>query len=93
VELICQKIKQRAEAHRLDRGFSLSIPLFNDQTLSMDTYDFDVIPRGMVMFVPAFVVLAVRAEANKILLNTRLSLSTRKSMLQELCIIERAFLR
>ncbi len=93
VEVLCATIKRRMENHTLDRGLSLSLPYFNDQTLMVENYNFDIIPGGRVMFVPAFVVLAVRAEAKKILQNTQLSLSTRKSMLQELCIIERAFLR
>jgi hypothetical protein len=93
VEMLCQNIKIRSANHTLDRGLSLSLPYFNDQTLALADYKFDIIPGGRVMFVPAFVVLAVRAEAKKILLNTELSLSTRKSLLQELCIIERTFLR
>lgn len=93
VELLCQTIKCRAAEHRLDRGLTISLPYFNDQTLTMETYAFDVIPGGRVMFVPAFVVLAVRAEAAKVAQNTRLNQSTRKNLLKELSAIERAFLR
>ncbi|HEX9090937.1 MAG TPA: hypothetical protein VF831_05575, partial [Anaerolineales bacterium] len=93
VELLCQTIQRRSTSHELDRGLSISMPFFNDQSLEMETYDFDVIPRGRVLFVPAFVVLAVRAEAAKVLQNTRLSQSTRKALVEELCILERAFLR
>jgi len=93
VEILCQTIKKRAASHSLDRGLSLSLPYFNDQTLKVEKYTFDIIPSGLVMFVPAFVVLAVREEAKRILQNTRLSQPTRKALLKELCIIERAFLR
>ena len=93
VELVCQTIQSRSSSNELDRGLSISMPFFNDLSLEMETYDFDIIPRGRVLFVPAFVVLAVRAQATKVLQNTRLSQTTRKSILQELCIIERAFLR
>jgi hypothetical protein len=93
VRLLCQTIKTRSASHGLDRGLCLSLPYFNDETLRTETYKFDIIPTGWVMFVPAFVVLAARAEAAKVLQNTHLSLSTRKALVQELCILERAFLR
>lgn len=93
VELLCRTIKCRAAEHRLDRGLTISLPYFNDQTLMMETYDFDVIPSGWVMFMPAFVVLAVRAEGAKVAQNTRLNQSTRKNLLKELSVIERTFLR
>lgn len=92
VDLICQTIKERSAMHRLDRGFSLSLPYFNDKSTEIEHYNFDVIPKGRVMFVPAFVVLAVREEAKKILQNTNLSLATRKTLLQELSILERVFI-
>lgn len=90
---ICMTIKQRAAVHKLDRGFSLSLPYFNDETLTMESYNFDVIPVGRVMYVPAFVVLAVRAEGAKVMQDTHLNQTTRRSLLQELMIIEKAFLR
>ncbi len=93
VGLLCQTIKRRSATHELDRGLRVSLPYFNDQSFTIETYDFDVIPGGRVMFVPAFVVLAVRAEATRVAQNTHLSPSTRKSLLKELCIMERAFLR
>ncbi|HSB65158.1 MAG TPA: hypothetical protein VLD65_01190 [Anaerolineales bacterium] len=93
VELICQTINLRSAAHRLDRGFSLSIPYFDDKSLAIEQYDFDVIPKGRVMFVPAFVVLAVRAEGLRIAQNVSLNHSTRKHLLQELIILEKAFIR
>jgi hypothetical protein len=93
VEEIIQTIKRRASMHEMDRGFSLRLPYFNDQTLALENYDFDVIPRGWVMFVPAFVVLAVRAQGAKVAQDTRLNKSTRRHLLIELSAIEETFLR
>jgi hypothetical protein len=93
VDNICQTVKQRSASHRLDRGFSLSLPFFNDKTLAVEHYNFDVIPKGRVMFVPAFVVLAVRTEAARVTENTRLNRTTRRSLLLELYTLEKAFLR
>ncbi len=90
---IIQVINRRAAAHDLDRGLSLSLPYFNDQTLQIEKYDFDVIPAGRVMFIPAFVVMAVRAQGAKIVQDTRLSQSTRRQLLQELGTLEESFLR
>ncbi len=93
VEEIIRTIKRRAAAHDLDRGLSLSLPYFNDQTLELESYCFDVIPLGRVMFVPAFVVLAVRAQGAKVAQDTRLNKSTRRHLLMELSTLEETFLR
>jgi len=93
VEEIIRSIQHRAAAHDLDRGLSLSLPYFNDQTLVMDEYNFDVIPVGRVMFVPAFIVLAVRAQGAKVAQDTRLNHSTRRHLLSELAKLEQTFLR
>ena len=93
VEEIIHTIQRRAQSHDLDRGLSLSLPYFNDQTLRMEELNFDVIPAGRVMFVPAFVVLAVRAQGAKVAQDTRLSQSTRRRLLGELGILEQIFLR
>ncbi len=92
VAQICETIKRRAAAHDLDRGFSLSLPYFNDKTLAMELYDFDVVPCGRVMFVPAFLVLAVRAEGAKVIQDTRFNRTTRINLVKELYTIERTFL-
>ena len=42
VEEIIQTIEQRASFHDLNRGLSLSLPYFNDQTLAMENYSFKV---------------------------------------------------
>jgi hypothetical protein len=85
-------IKQRSAAHDLNRGLSLSLPYFDDQALELHTRDFEVIPSGRIMFVPAFVVRASREEEAKVAQDTRLSPSTRKYLLIELKHLEQAFL-
>ena len=84
-------IKRRAAAHDLNRGLSLSLPYFDDQTLEMKIHPFDVIPGGRVMFVPAIVVLAARKELAKVEQDTRLDRSTRKHLLAELQMIASEF--
>lgn len=88
---IIQTIWRRAKAQDLNRGLSLSLPYFDDQDLEMKTYNFTVIPAGRIMFVPAFVVRAARQEQVKVAQDTRLSPSTRKHLLAELKMLEKAF--
>jgi hypothetical protein len=57
----------------------------------MCTRDFEVIPNGRIMFVPAFVVRAARQEQVKVIQDTRLSPSTRKYLRGQLTILEKAF--
>jgi hypothetical protein len=92
VEEIIQTIQQRASSHDLNRGLSLSLPYFNDQTLAMENYNFEVIPAGRIMFVPAFVVRSSREQEAKIAQDTRLSQSTRRHLLAEMSMLEQAFL-
>lgn len=91
VNEIVRMIKRRSASHDLNRGLSLSLPYFDDQELEMRTLDFEVIPAGRIMFVPAFVVLAAREEQVKVAQDTRLSPSTRKYLLAELRLLEQAF--
>jgi hypothetical protein len=93
VKEIIRTIQRRASSHDLNRGLSLSLPYFNDQTLAMENYSFEVIPSGRIMFVPAFVVRAAREQEAKIAQDTRLSLSTRKHLLEDMGKLEKAFLR
>ncbi len=88
---IVETIKRRAARHELNRGLSLSLPYFDDQTLTLELNDFEVIPAGRIMFVPAFVVRAAREEQAKVSEDTRLSASTRKYLLAELKMLEDAF--
>jgi hypothetical protein len=84
-------IKQRAASHDLNRGLSLSMPYFDDQALEMHIRDFEVIPAGRIMFVPAFVVRAACEQQAKVAQDTRLSPSTRKYLTIELKLLEKAF--
>ncbi len=88
---IIQTIKSRAERDDLNRGLSLSLPFFDDQTLEMKTHDFEVIPTGRIMFVPAFVVRAAREESAKVAQDTRLDPSTRRHLIEELDLLLQAF--
>jgi len=88
---IINTIKARAARHDLNRGLSLSLPYFDDQTLTMELNDFEVIPAGRIMFVPAFVVRAASEEHVKVSEDTRLSPSTRRHLLHELRMLEQAF--
>jgi hypothetical protein len=88
---IIQTIKRRAAAQSLNRGLSLSLPYLDDQDLRMKTYPFEIIPAGRIMFVPAFVIRAVREEQAKVGQDTRLSPSTRKHIIVELKMLESAF--
>ncbi len=90
-EEIIRTIKRRAAANDLNRGLSISLPYFDDQDLEIRLYDFQVIPAGRIMFVPAFVVRAAREEQAVVAQDTRLSPSTRKHLLSELRALELAF--
>ena len=88
---IIARIKERAEAGSLNRGLRLSLPYFDDQFLKIEISNFEVIPAGRIMFVPAFVVRAVRQEEVKVSQDTRLNPSTRNHLLHLLDILEQAF--
>jgi hypothetical protein len=89
---IIETIQHRAASNDLNRGLSLSLPYFDDQTLRMEMHNFEVIPAGRIMFVPAFVVRAARQEQAKVAQDTRLDPSTRKHLLANLHRLEEAFL-
>jgi hypothetical protein len=88
---IIETIQRRAASHDLNRGLSVSLPFFDDQSLEIKLYPFEIIPAGRIMFVPAFVVRATRQEQVKVAQDTRLSPSTRKHLLGELQLLEREF--
>ena len=88
---IIHTIQRRSQADDLNRGLRLSLPFFDDQDLKMKDHPLDVIPAGRIMFVPAFVVRAVREEQAMVAQDTRLNSSTRKHLLEELCMLEEAF--
>jgi hypothetical protein len=88
---IIARIKERVEAGSLNRGLRLSLPYFDDQKLKIDISNFEVIPSGRIMFVPAFVVRAVRQEEVKVSQDTRLNPSTGKHLLHLLELLEQTF--
>ncbi len=88
---IIATIQRRATAQDLNRGLSLSVPYFDDQSLQMRTCNFDVIPAGRIMFVPAFVVRAAREQQAKVAQDTRIDAATRSHLLRELQMVETAF--
>lgn len=89
---IIETIKRRARAQNLNRGLTIRLPYFDDQDLTMKIYPFVVIPAGRIMFIPAFVVRAVREEEVKVAQDTRLNSTTRKYILKQLKLLEQAFL-
>ena len=88
---IISEIKSRVEKQSLNRGLSVTLPYFDDQTLVMDKSNMEIIPAGRIMFFPAFVVLATRGEQFKVAQDTRLNASTRKHLLVQLKSLETAF--
>jgi hypothetical protein len=88
---IISRIKKRADAGSLNRGLHLSLPYFDDQDLKIQVSNFEIIPFGRIMFVPAFVIRAARQEAVKVSQDTRYNPSTRKHLLHLLELLEKAF--
>ncbi|MGB7537022.1 MAG: hypothetical protein WBM17_00640 [Anaerolineales bacterium] len=91
LEDIVGKIHRRAEADDLNRGLRLSVPYFDNQALEMKLHEFEVIPPGRTMFVPAFVALAAAREQEKVGQENALNPSTRMHLLAELKSLEQAF--
>lgn len=89
---IIREIKERAEKGTLNRGLSISMPYFDDQNLGMSEINFEIIPAGRIMFIPAFVVRAAREESAKRAQDTRFNTSTRRHLLAQLKALEAAFL-
>jgi hypothetical protein len=88
---LIEEIQTRAAQHDLNRGLSLSVPYFDDQALTMEQVEFEVIPAGRIMFVAAFIVKSAREEQAKVCDDTRLNSSTRQHVLQQLRRLECAF--
>jgi hypothetical protein len=89
---IIRTIDQRASGNDLNRGLSISLPYFDDQDLRMKILEIEVIPAGRIVFLPGFVVRATREEQVKVAQDTRLNKSTRKCLLNQLKMLEEAFL-
>jgi hypothetical protein len=91
VREIINTIQSRAEAGDLNRGLSLDLPYFSDQTMAVENWPMEIIPKGRIMFVPAFVVRAARIEQSKVQQEGRLSQSTRRHLLSLLRTLEASF--
>jgi hypothetical protein len=88
---IINTIKSRVAEQDLNRGLHLNLPYFDDQNLSIESYEFDVIPAGRIMFIPAFVVRAAHEQQVKVSQNIRLSPATRRHLLTLLYLLGSAF--
>ncbi len=91
LEEIIGKTQRWARAGRLDRGLSLSLPYFDDQSMEVCWRELEVIPRGRIPFIPGFVVAAARDESQRVLAERGLSGGTREHLLAQLHALELAF--
>jgi len=92
VDELIEEIWRRASRHQLDRGVRLSFPFFDDRQLSLRWRDFTVIPRGRILFVPAFVVLAAEREIGRVKEDPQFTETTRQHLLDGLDRLRKAFL-
>ncbi len=81
VEELIGEMARRAAGHQLDRGVRLSFPYFDDRRLSLRWRDFTVIPRGRILFVPAFVVVAAEREIERVRKDRQFTDSTRRHLI------------
>ena len=88
---IIRCIQRRVNNQSLNRGLSVNLPYFDDRDIELKNLDFKVIPAGKVLFVPAFLVLAVSAEEIQVAHNNWMSASTRQHLLDELRSLKKAF--
>lgn len=88
---IIATIRRRSGSNRLNRGLSLTIPYFDDQAVVLRKLEFGIIPPGRVMFVPAFLIMAVQEQITMVRHNTTLNFSTRKHLLDQLERIVKSF--
>ena len=91
VDEIIEEMWRRAARHQLDRGVRLSFPFYDDRRLSLRWRDFTVIPRGRILFVPAFVVIAAEREIERVRLDRQLSELTREHLVVLLGRLRQAF--
>jgi hypothetical protein len=79
-----RKIHARAKEHRLNRGLTVSLPYFDDAGQELRWREVVIIPRGRILFVPAFVVLAAEREIACVRQESGLIESTRQHLIQGL---------
>ncbi len=85
------ELRRRAAAHQLDRGLRLSVSYFDDRRLALRWRTFTVIPRGRILFVPAFVVVAVEREIDRVQADRQYTPTTREHLVALLRELMRAF--
>ncbi len=85
------EVRRRATSGRLNRGLSLSLPYFDDTALELRHREIAVVPRGRVLFVPAFVVLACEREADAVRHDSALNENTRQHLVEALERLAAAF--
>jgi hypothetical protein len=93
VDELIDELQRRAARHSLDRGVRLSFPFFDDRRLSLRWRDFTVVPRGRILFVPAFVVLAAEREIERVGQDRQYSETTRQHLIGLLTHLREAFFR
>jgi hypothetical protein len=93
VDELIEELWRRAGNHQLDRGVRLSFPYYDDRRLGLRWRDFTVIPRGRILFVPAFVVLAAEREIEKVRKDHQFTDSTRCHLVGLLEKLRQAFAR
>jgi len=90
-EEMVAEIKLRASRHLLDRGLRISLPYFDDRRMALRYWEFTVIPKGRILFVPAFVVLAAEREIARVRADRQFTETTRTQLLSELRLLAAAF--
>ena len=91
LEELIAEVRRGAAGGQLNRGVTLRFPYFDDVALELHHHRMIVVPRGRVLFVPAFVVLACEREAAAIRRVSGISESTRQHMLEALERLTDAF--
>jgi len=91
LEEMIGKTQRWARDGRLNRGLSLTLPFFDDASMEIRWRELQVIPAGRVPFIPAFVVIAARAEGERVVAEEGLSATTREHLLSQLRTLEQAF--
>lgn len=91
IDEMIAELDLRASRHQLDRGLRLSLPYFDDRRLSLRYWSFSVIPKGRILFVPAFVVLAVEREIERVQAQREFTDATRAHLLEGLRQLASAF--
>lgn len=88
---IIATIRRRSSFNSLNRGLSITMPFFDDRAMVLQKLEFEIIPPGRVMFIPAFVIMAVQEQLTMVRHNTVLNFSTRKHLLDQLEMLLKAF--